>query len=465
MQTAIYTRVSQDSRGAGRSVAEQEGECRTWADREGWDVEGVWCDNDISASKYSKKTRPGWKALTDRLERGGIDVLVVWEPSRATRDRRVWAALAAICEEQGVRFGCNGRVYDLDDPDDAFQLDLFFALATRESGATRKRVLRSTRAAAAEGRPHGRVPYGYRRTYREGRQGPELVAQVEHEDQAPVVREVARRVMAGEALYAVAGDLNSRGVPAPRGADWEPTQIRRLCVNPTYIAKRTHKGQVVGGGQWPAILDERTHYACVGRLTDPARRSNLGRGARHLLSGLARCGTCGGPMVVQKNRGHLAYLCRQGFHVSRKQDNVDEMVERVVIARLSRPDLLQVLAADRGDDQAVQAAGEAQEKQARLEGFYDAAARGELTPTALARIEAALLPEIASAQRRARPVATSPLLQEVSGVDAEVRWAGLSLEQRREVIGILCEVRIDPAGRGHRVFDPRGIDISWRTAS
>lgn len=464
MQTAIYTRVSQDSRGAGRSVAEQEAECRTWADREGWDVEAVWCDNDISASKYSKKTRPGWKALTDRLERGGIDVLIVWEPSRATRDRRVWAALAAICEEQGVRFGCNGRVYDLEDPDDAFQLDLFFALATRESGATRKRVLRSTRAAAFEGRPHGRVPYGYRRTYREGRQGPELVAQVEHEDQAPVVREVARRVMAGEALYAVAGDLNSRGVPAPRGAAWEPTQLRRLCVNPTYIGKRTHKGQVVGDGQWPAILDERTHYSCVGRLTDPARRSNVGRGARHLLSGLARCGTCDGPMVVQKNRGHLAYLCRQGFHVSRKQDLVDDLVEVVVIARLSRPDLLQVLAVDRGDDQAVQAAGEAQEKQARLEGFYDAAARGELTPQALARIEAALLPEIASAQRRARPVVTSPLLQEVSGPDAEARWAGLSLEQRREVIGILCEVRIDPAGRGHRVFDPAAVEITWRTS-
>lgn len=464
MQTAIYTRVSQDSRGAGRSVAEQEAECRTWADREGWQVEAVWCDNDISASKYSKKTRPGWKALTDRLERGGIDVLIVWEPSRATRDRRVWAALAAICEEQGVRFGCNGRVYDLEDPDDAFQLDLFFALATRESGATRKRVLRSTRAAAAVGRPHGRVPFGYRRTYREGRQGPELVAQVEHEDQAPIVREVARRVMAGEALYAVAGDLNSRGVPAPRGAAWEPTQLRRLCVNPTYIGKRTHKGQVVGDGQWPAILDERTHYACVGRLTDPARRSNAGRGARHLLSGLARCGTCDGPMVVQKNRGHLAYLCRQGFHVSRKQDLVDDLVEGVVIARLSRPDLLQVLAADRGDDQAVQAASEAQEKQARLEGFYDAAARGELTPQALARIEAALLPEIASAQRRARPVATSPLLQEVSGPDAEPRWAGLSLEQRREVIGILCEVRIDPAGRGHRVFDPAAVEIVWRTS-
>ncbi len=362
-----------------------------------------------------------------------------------------------------MRFGCNGRLYDLEDPDDAFQLDLFFALATRESGATRKRVLRSTRASAAQGRPHGKVPYGYRRTYREGTKGAELLAQVVDDEQAAVIREAARRVMAGEALYAVAADLNSRGVPAPLGARWEPTQIRRLCVSPTYIAKRTHQGQVIGDGQWPAILDERTHYACVSRLTDPARRSNAGRGARHLLSGLARCGLCGGPMTVQKNRGHLAYLCREKQHLSRKQDDVDELVQQVVVARLSRPDLLELMAADRGDEQAAAAAGEAAEKQARLDGFYDAAAAGELTPAALARIEAKLLPEIQAAQRRAARAGTSPLLLETAGPDAEQRWERLSLEQRREVVQLLCEVQVDPAGRGRRTFDPRAIRITWRT--
>jgi len=221
-----------------------------------------------------------WQALTDRLEASEVDVLVVWEPSRATRDRRVWAALAAICEEHAVRFGCNGRVYDLTDPDDAFQLDLFFALATRESGATRKRVLRSTRASAIAGRPHGKLLYGYRRTYREGSRGPELVAQVIVDEQAAVVREAADRLMRGEPLYRIARDLNGRGVPAPRGSSWEPTQIKRLCVNPSYIAKRTHKGQIVGDALWPPILPESTYYACVSRLTDPSRRTNEGRGAR-----------------------------------------------------------------------------------------------------------------------------------------------------------------------------------------
>ncbi len=67
------------------------------------------------------------------------------------------------------------------------------------------------------------------------------------------------------------------------------------------------------------------------------------------------------------------------FHVSRRQEDVDELVSAVIVARLTRPDLLELLAADSGDDGASAAATEAAEKQVRLDGFYDAAAAGELT--------------------------------------------------------------------------------------
>jgi site-specific DNA recombinase len=462
MKTAIYTRVSQDGRGDARSVGEQEKECRAWVAREGWDEIGLWSDNDRSASKYAKKQRPGWQALTARLDEGGVDALVVWEPSRATRDRRVWAALAATCEERGIRFGCNGRLYDLNDPDDAFQLDLFFALATRESGTTRKRVLRSMRGAAAAGRPHGKLLYGYRRVYREGRNGPELVEQVVDEDKAAVVREAARRIMQGEALYKVARDFNDRAIPAPRGATWDPTQIKRLCINPAYIAKRTHKGVVVGDGLWPAILDEQTFYSCVSRLSDPSRLTHDGRGVQHLLSGIAVCGVCDGRVRVQKNRSHLAYLCVDGFHVSRKKQDVEDFISALVIERLSRPDLASLMAPRDTDDGAATAAAEAAELRARLEAFYDEAATGGLSPSALARIESRLLPQIQDAEKRARRSHSAPLLDAVAGPDAGETWSRLSLEQKRELIGLLCTIRILRGTPGARSFDPNTVEIVWR---
>lgn len=464
MRAAIYARVSQDSRGNARSVQEQEAECRGWVEREGWTLaQAPFVDNDVSASKYSRKARPQWQALTAELEAGALDVLVVWEPSRATRDRRVWAALAAVCEERGVRLGVNGRLYDLDDPDDAFQLDLFFALATRESGATRKRVQRGTRANAAAGRPHGKLLYGYRRLYVQTPTGPALDSQVPDEDQAPVVREIARRIAAGEALYGVAADLNRRGVPAPRGKAWEARTVKRLCINPAFVGQRVHQGKVVGTAAWPAILDEGTHALCVQRLTDPARRTNHGRSARHLLSGLARCGTCDGPMVVQKNRGHLAYLCRAGFHTSRRQDLVDDLVTAVVVERLARPDIADLMSGPSTDADVQLARDEVTTKRARLTTFIDAAAAGELTAGALARIEARLLPEIEEAELRARVLPESPLVRETAGPQAAEVWKRLTLHQRREVVTLLCSVRILPAGRGRRTFDPHSVEITWRT--
>ncbi|MBO2461118.1 recombinase family protein [Actinomadura violacea] len=166
LRAAIYARVSKDMRN-GRSVAQQEVEGRAHVARESWDLVGVWVDNDRGASQWSKGKREHWEDLKDQVAAGEVDVLVVWEPSRLTRDRLVWATLAAICEREGVKIAASGRLYDLSDPDDAFQLDLYFALATREVGVTRKRVMRDTKAQAEKGHPHGGIAYGYYRLYEE----------------------------------------------------------------------------------------------------------------------------------------------------------------------------------------------------------------------------------------------------------------------------------------------------------
>ena len=70
----------------------------------------------------------------------------------------------------------------------------------RESVVTSKRIQRRMRRMATEGLPHGKIPYGYRRVY-----DPKTRRLLRQEpDTAPVVREIARRLLAGEALGAVA---------------------------------------------------------------------------------------------------------------------------------------------------------------------------------------------------------------------------------------------------------------------
>lgn len=460
-RAVIYARVSSDPRGAGRSVAEQEAECRALAERSGWSVERVFVDNDRSASRHARKGRPAFDDLVAHVQDGGCDVVMTWEASRFQRDLEVYVRLREVCRRRGVLWSYSGRTFDLERTDDRLATGLDALLAERESDQTRERVMRATRANAAAGRPHGRLLYGYRREYDPATRS--LLAQVPHGEHAAVVREAARRVAAGEPCNAVAADLNARSVPAPRGGRWNLTQVRRLVTNPAYVGQRVHRGKVVGPATWPAILDDATFYRCVSRLTDPARRTVRDGAVRHLLTGLARCGVCGAPVVKQKNRGFDAYLCREGFHVSRRQDHVDNLVTRVVVARLARPDALDALAGRDTSEDAREAAGEAAEKQARLDAFYDAAAAGEVTPAALARIEARLLPEIEAAEQRARRVAVAPVLREVARADIAERWDSLPITVRREVVDLLAEVRILPARRGARTFDPESVSITWRS--
>jgi DNA invertase Pin-like site-specific DNA recombinase len=451
--------VSSDPRGAGRSVTEQEADCRATADREGWQVVTVLVDNDRSASRYATKTRPAFTKLLALIEAGGCDVVVCWEASRLQRDLKVFANLREACRERGVLWSYSGRTYDLSRTDDRLSTGLDAVLAERESDQTRERVMRAVRANAAAGRPHGKLLYGYRRDRDPATGAP--TAQVIDDDQAEIVREAARRVARGEPCNAVAADFNARAIPAPRGGQWSLTQVGRLTTNPAYIAKRVHQGQVVGDATWPALLDEETFYACVARLSDPRRKTNRDGAIRHLLSGVAVCGVCGGPIRVQKNRGYPAYLCIERFCVSRKQSDVDELVEAVTVARLARPDVLDLLASDDGED-ARAARAEVATKRARLDEAIDATARGELSVTALARMEARLLPEIEAAVGRAHRALVAPALRDVAGPDVAARWAGLPIAVRREVVSLLCDVRIMPAGRGARTFDPATIEITWK---
>jgi hypothetical protein len=254
------------------------------------------------------------------------------------------------------------------------------------------------------------------------------------------------------------------------GLRWDLNQIKRLVTNPAYAALRVHNGRVVGPADWPAILDESMYTACVERLSDPRRRSVRDPSVRHLLSGALKCGECGSRMRVQKNRGYFTYICVEAFHVAVKTTNVEEYVTALVLERLARPDLLDLLAPPSNEDEVTAASAEAADLRARLEGFYEQAAIGKISPSGMATIEARLLPAIEAAESRSRrATSVSPLVRSVAGPGAAAAWEGLSIAQRREVVSLLAELRITRTGRGARRFDRRrlgasrwvGDDRSW----
>jgi len=453
----VYTRVSSDPRAIGRSVAEQEAECLAVCNRQGWEVVRVFCDNDRSASRYAKRGRPAYNQLREFVASGACGVLITWECSRAQRDLEDYVSLRELCRKAGVLWSYSGRTYDLSRTDDRFTTGLDALLAERESDVTRDRILRTVRSNAVKGRPHGKLPFGYIREY-DPNTGV-LLRQVIHEEQAELIRETARRVLAGESCYSIAEDYNRRGTTPPRGGEWASTQIKRLVINPRNVALRVHRGKVVGAANWDPIMDESTFHQCVARLNDPTRKTTNEHAVKYLLSGIATCGVCGRVVKVQPQRNnYMSYMCKR-FCVTRKVEWVDELIVSLVIARLSQPDAAALFApSDEGGTATLDAI---RDKRVRLDGFYEAAAKGELTAAGLGRIEATLLGEIEALESRIRRYDIPGVVHELARNPAQ-RWPALTLEQKREVIRTLLEIRILRGHSGRKRFDPETVQVSWR---
>jgi site-specific DNA recombinase len=467
VRALLYGRVSHDPSGHGRSVDSQLDECRKWAAREGWDVVDEVRDVDRSASRHARRRREGWDGVTARLQAGAIDVLVTWEASRAQRDLEQYAELRRWCEQTGTRWAYSGTVYDLAERSDRFRTGLDALVAEDEAGRISERVRRGVAAAAANGRPHGRLLYGYRRVYDESNGA--LLGQEPDGIQSVLVSEIMRRFLAGESINGIAADLTNRGVPSPgrsrdggRSSVWRRSQLHRMLSNPAYAGFRVHQGQVVGKAEWPAIVDADDWRRVQARLADPERRAprRTATGPVNLLTGIARCGVCGVGLVGGQDRGRRQYICRAaGFHVARDMNYLDAYVTAIVLERLAQADTS--LDDSPGED-VLAARREADEMRARLKAAADQFVAGKLSAATLSRVEAQLTLAIADAERRARYAGLPTTVAELA--DGDAAWDDLSVDQRREVVRGLITLRVNRSarGRGARGFDPASVAVQFR---
>lgn len=449
MRVLIYARVSIDRE--GRSLDEQEAECREWANREGWPVTHVIRESG-SASRYARSTgaRSRWDELTALISSGDVDGLLTWEASRATRQLSEYAALADLCAAHGVRWGYSGTLHDLTTRDARFRTGLDALLAQDESARISERIQRSTRARAVTGRPHGKLPYGYRREY--DPQSGALLRQVPDEEQAPIVQEIAHRVLDGHSLRSIAADLTERDVPIPRPARnrstpqaWLPVTVRRIALSPTNAALRVHQGEVVGDAAWPALISREDHDRITELMTAPGRNRRLTADstARHLLSGIATCGPCGGPMRrLAPKRGRANYTCRDCMRTSRAQTPLDEYVTEFALALLGSIDASDL---DRPNPDADAARENAEALERRLEAFTISAADGEVSPAALARIEARLLPQVAAARAKAKALSAPRGIDPKAVEDPHSWWGSATMEQKRTLLRATVRVTVEPS--------------------
>ena len=334
LNAAIYDRVSDDPTGQRRSVEEQDERNRATCADKGWHLAetAVYCDNDRSASRYATKPRPDWGRLREDVAAFRYHVVVLWEVSRGDRDDLSWIGFLHMCRRIGVLIHITSH-YHTYDP--RLRRD-YKTLAEEgldsadESARTSERIRRDTEAMADKGRPHGPVPYGYRREYGIGRNGRRfLIGQYPDEElleatsvdgvvteysKAGIVREIFERLLGGERCRAIAGDLNRRGVPAPWGREtgWRDRTVKNVALKPAYAGMRSHKGRIAADGIWEPLVTKKDFYTLAGRFGEPERRTRRETSIKYLGSGLYVCGVCGSTLrvVLNKKKGCVSYSCR-----------------------------------------------------------------------------------------------------------------------------------------------------------
>jgi len=310
--------------------------------------------------------------------------------------------------------------------------------------ARSRRMQRQFQDRAENGEPHSSAAFGYRRTVERDENGKRTGAHDELDpEQAEVIRDAARLLLAGRSLRSTAAHLNDIGAPTPRGKPWQSATLRQVLLRERNAGRRVHRGQVIGDGRWAPIYSADTHDRVLALLTDPSRNTTNGNVPRHLLTGIAQCGRCGEPLVARQGRvtGNgrrqaSAYVCVGCFKVKRKEAAVDERVENYLTNWLQRPGILAAI----GQDRHQQPPGPT--------------ASSTATPAADTGFEVGPAPKCPA-------WLLLPDLADLIGPHAPQIWSAAPLETKRALIKAVCSVTVMPTKPGPH-FDPDSVLIRPR---
>ena len=261
--------------------------------------------------------RKEYNRMVDYAISGNADVIVVQFLDRFGRNpkeilRRYWDL-----EERGISI-----VATDEDIGEELLLLIKAGIAGAESKRTSERVRANMARAVQKGVHAGRPPYGYQRVY-EGKD-----YQWEQEPTEALIVGEMYTLAVGENLgyKAIADRLLDKGYRGREGGLFATHTVNHILNNEALVGNLTYGKKPKKGNPpqeivrvhdfFPAILTQDEWDKLKARLSI-RRESSRGRthASDYLLSGIAKCGHCGGPMVgkvgAKRSQGgrYRSYWC------------------------------------------------------------------------------------------------------------------------------------------------------------
>ncbi len=326
VRAAIYARVStEDQEREGFSLKGQVAKCRDFALGQGWTIVGEYAEQFSSMTIF----RPKLTQLRELIQVKQLDVVVVADADRLSRDPKHWAFL----EIEAVNGGCQYH-YLANPPDDSLPGQIMAIINAHGARSERTKIMARTQAGIKARAQSGLMPgfggpYGY--VWREPdptdpKRKRRTALDIDPVT-APIVQRIFRELASGKSARSIARTLNAEGVPTTRNASrgWSPRTIIGFARNPAYLGEayafrysRKYAKQMAPKDEWLALPEGTIPPLVTPAVFEMANQTIAGnRGGSHknpnpesflLRGGFIYCGLCGGMMVCRNEKDKCRYV-------------------------------------------------------------------------------------------------------------------------------------------------------------
>lgn len=463
MTVALYCRVSTDEQVHGFSIDNQKERLEAYAISQGWNDFRFYIDDGYSGTSMD---RPALKRMIHHAESGRINTVIVYKLDRLGRKQKdVLFLLEDVFEKNKVTFKSATEPFDTATPLGKAMLGILAVFAQLERDTIVERVTAGRRQRIRRGLWHGGpVPFGYR--WDSEKQRLYVVP-----EEAVLIKEAFSMYLKGQSLLYIAEWLSSRTT----ARTFDHSIVRAMLQRPIYSGRMNNAGLLVEG-KHEAIIDIETFE----RVQKEMQRRIEGQTpvGEYLLSGLLRCGICGGSVihVAPSGRRKQSYYACKNQHVRKRERSNNcslgytqvKKLDAAVSDRLKQlslhpkqveKEIKRRTVSEKEDNQLIeQLHDELKNIDLKLERWYDAFEQGILDPRKLKERIEGLEAEKKAILTRLDEVELPPEedrtedLKEVLGTIGEA-WDKLTLDEKK----IILRAALD-----HIILYPKGeFKLVW----
>ena len=320
-RAVIYARYSSNLQ-TDASIEDQVRLAMRLINEQNMELTQTYADHGISGASL---LRPGYQQLLTDARAGMFEVVVAESIDRLSRDQEHIAAFHKTMNFAGVSVvtTSEGAINEL-------HIGLKGTMSALYLKDLADKTRRGLEGRVRKGKSGGGLCYGYRVDHKRYEDG--SIARGDRridETEAQTIRRIFEEYNAGQSPKSIAHRLNREGIPGPNGGKWGPSTIygnwrrgtgilnnelyagrivwnrqryikdpssgkRQARLNPEHkwVTEEVPSLQIVDDVLWKLVRDKQLSTRRL--IKGNSNRTEMARRPKYLLSGLLKCGACGG---------------------------------------------------------------------------------------------------------------------------------------------------------------------------